>query len=943
MRDPATARGLDIPSVMSPAGASCADEPIHIPGHIQSHGVLLSLGASGHIVQASANAEKLLGWPLTEVVGARPETIIEVAIAGEPRAIIAAAGAGRDTCDRVWVRPKAGMEERVAFDLRAHRHQGVTLLELEPVDQAKHREGLLLGEPEATLEHLTAACNMPDLLAAVAVNVRRLTGFDLVMVYRFDDTWNGEVVAEDRAVHAHSYMGQRFPASDIPPQAREVFRQNWSRMICDVEAQSVALSPVLFPETQSPLDLGRAQLRSPSPVHLRYLRNMGAGATFTISLLGYGRLWGLVACHHRTARRLDLAHRRVCELVGRHASQRIESLECAQDKSRAASLQAVTAALHAAMASSNRVADGLFKGGTSMLSLLPRHHGAGVALLYDGRWHLDGKTPSLGALRDLYAWLSERLVGSRVFVTEQLADAYTPVSDTPVGFAGLVAFSIQKRDPTVAIWFLPEVVQTIDWAGQPEKEVTIEGGKVRLHPRHSFDLWRETVRKRATPVLQAEIDAISDLRQAIVECDLQQQVVFERAARLELQTQRRRLGVLSEATMILGRQADLEPTMDAFAAALAPSFCDWCVVRALHHGQMRRVAVRHATQEGQRLIAAMWDMPDVPTAFGPDAAEVYRPIVSADDMVELTAPGAHRELVRDKLGCKSLITKPLVIRGNIAGWVAFVRSGRRTPFLPEDVELAAELAARAASSVENALHLEQLAESLAFRDQILNIVSHDLRNPLGVVWLSADGLQRQIDKQRPNLPELASRAMLKINMACRRMDALIQDLLHLGKLEANRLSIAPKPQDCTTLAQESLGELELLARQNQVTLALAPAAEEGLRVHCDHDRFLQVVSNLVGNALKFAPAGTVITLGWRLIDRGLVEFFVRDQGPGIAPEHLPHVFERFWQGGSNKSRVKGAGLGLAIVKGLVEAHGGTVAVSSHPGEGAQFSFTLPVT
>ena len=927
----------------SSAGASCDAEPIHIPGRIQSHGVLLALDSAGRIVQASDNVESLLGWPWHEVLGAKPETIIKVPTGRSLDAILAAVKAGRDTCDRVSVHPKFGAQIGAAFDLRGHCHQAVTLLEIEPADLGEYVDAMLVGEPEATLDHLAKAEDASGLLAALVTCIRRLTGFDLVMVYRFDEHWNGEVAAEDKTAHTHGYLGQKFPASDIPAQAREVFRQNWSRMICDVNMPAAALSPVCYPGTGAPLDLGRAQLRSPSPVHLQYLRNMGSDATFTISLLAFGRLWGLVACHHRTSRRLNLAHRRLCELVGRHASQRIEVLERAQDKSRADGLQRVTASLHHAMASNHQVAEGLFKSDTSMLDLLPRHHGAGVALLYDGRWYMDGDTPTLSVMRDLCAWLCERIVGSQVFVTENLSKDYAPAMQAPLTCAGLVGFMIQKADPTVAVWFLPEVVQTIDWAGEPEKDMTLKDGVYTLRPRHSFELWRQTVRWQAMPVLPPEIEAIGDLRRAIVECDLQQQVTFERLARLELQAQRRRLGVLSEATMILGRQAELEPMMDTFAAALTQSLCDWCVIHAQRHGHMRRVAVRHATEEGQQVIKALWDMPDTLAIVGPDASEIYRPVLSVEALTDFIGSGAHLEFVRDKLGCKSLITKPLVVRGTTMGWIVLARSGQRVPFLPEDADLATELAARAASSVEHALHLERLAESLSFRDQILNIVSHDLRNPLGVVHLCADGLQRQIDKQKTNLPELASRALVKINMACRRMDALIQDLLHLGKMEANRLAVAPKPQACVSLARDSLTELEPLAVENRVTLVLAPVAQpQPLQVHCDRDRYAQVVSNLVGNALKFSPAGTTITLGWYPPENGFVRFFVRDQGPGIAPEHVDHVFERFWQGGSTASRARGAGLGLTIVKGLVEAHGGEVAVSSKLGEGSEFSFTLPV-
>ena len=291
----------------------CAQEPVQIIGRIQSHGLLFALSEPDLVVQqVSTNVLAFLGrsptsflaQPLESVLGTKQfETFRSQVVNGGPL-----------TAMQVQVRAGAGMLE---MDCVAHRQDGVLVVELELAEGAHSIKPLDIdAHIRIPLSRMERSSDVLELARLAADEIRQLSGFNRVMVYRFDEEWNGEVVAEAMGPSPVSYFGLRFPASDIPPQVRRLFLTNPLRAIADVHSMPVPVIPEIGPVTGRPLDLTRSVLRSASPIHLEYLRNMGVASSLTVSILVEQRLWGMIACHDTAPRRLDHSTRSVCELIG---------------------------------------------------------------------------------------------------------------------------------------------------------------------------------------------------------------------------------------------------------------------------------------------------------------------------------------------------------------------------------------------------------------------------------------------------------------------------------------------------------------------------------------------------------------------------------------------------------------------------------------------------
>ena len=288
-----------------PDVSTCDVEPIHIPGAIQPHGVLVALDVTTfEILQVSANATTFFGVTPAEVLR-RP--LASLLGAGAEDAL-AGVRLARSTAGEPFAITVGG----VRLDARAHRYQGIAILEIERHDDsAASSDGAL----RSALARLQRSNSVIELCKIAVDAVRALTGFDRILLYRFDDEGHGDVIEESLAEGVDSYLGLRFPASDIPRQAREMYLLNWLRLIPDSSYVPVSLVPAQRPDTGTPLDLSFATLRSVSPVHLEYLRNMGVGASMSISLVRAEMLWGLIACHHRSPRHVSLGARAACEVI----------------------------------------------------------------------------------------------------------------------------------------------------------------------------------------------------------------------------------------------------------------------------------------------------------------------------------------------------------------------------------------------------------------------------------------------------------------------------------------------------------------------------------------------------------------------------------------------------------------------------------------------------
>lgn len=502
---------------------TCDREPIHVPGSIQPHGALLAMTeAELTVVQASENVRAFVGVevdrlrnaPLALVLGERGvETLRERHLAApsppdsDPLSVEIATADGRRR-----------------YDALVHRSADLLVLELEPAPPRE--EGYadaFVRRSRQSLARLHDASSTGELLDRVAREVRTVTGFDRVMVYRFDADWHGEVVAEARAEDVESFLGLHYPASDIPAQARALYARSWLRLIPDARYVPVPLVPRENPLTGAPLDLSGAVLRSVSPVHCEYLRNMGVVASMSISLLRDGKLWGLVACHHRTPRVVPYEVRAVCEFLGRLLSWQLSTQVDAEEAARRARSKAAQTRFLQAMSTDVSLPAALFRAERELLAFVGA---TGVALCQEGAVQTAGATPIVPWVQDLVRWLgAERR--EDVFHTDHLAGTYPPAAQYGDVASGLLAVCISREGNAWLLWFRPEVLRTVTWGGDPAKPARAERDGARLSPRRSFAAWQELVRNHAAPWDETDLEAARDLRVSVLA------VLVRRAAELK--------------------------------------------------------------------------------------------------------------------------------------------------------------------------------------------------------------------------------------------------------------------------------------------------------------------------------------------------------------------------------------------------------------------------
>ena len=458
----------------------CADEPIRIPGAVQPHGALLAADGRGVVVLHSANAADVLGRP---VAGVALAGLLDLA-AVEPGLPVRTTLDGR------------------AYEVAVHRTDGLLVTEWEPLDQAHAAGEVWHRRLPLVLQRLQEAPDLSALCDALAREVRQLTGFDRVMVYRFDPDWNGEVVAEQRRSDLEPFLGLHYPASDIPAQARALYLRNWLRLIPDARYAPVPLVPERNPLDGRPLDLGASTLRSVSPVHLEYLANMGVVASMSVSLIDDDRLWGLIACHHYAGpHRPTPADRVAAEFLGRTASLLLRTKVDAGDAARVLEVAERSARLVEAVGRTpRRPAAALVDAGVQ--DLVPC---GGAAVRLDGRLHLLGSTPPASAVTTLLDALPDRTTATDAVLTvvpdgEPLVPTSSGLLAVPVPGHGWLA------------WFRPEALREVRWGGDPTQPKLVDDRfGPRLSPRTSFAAWTQQVRATSAPWRPHEVGAAEQL------------------------------------------------------------------------------------------------------------------------------------------------------------------------------------------------------------------------------------------------------------------------------------------------------------------------------------------------------------------------------------------------------------------------------------------------
>jgi chemotaxis family two-component system sensor kinase Cph1 len=518
--------------------ANCDAEPVSTPGCIQSHGMLLVADPVALIVtQVSDNCaqwtacgvDEVLSRPLATILGAAAmqrigELIKDKTLEGNPTYVLTHRISGM-------------LADANPLDISVHLAGGLLIVELEPTGRehlgsASERD--YYSRVKATMARLRASPTLATFCQAIAEELRSTTGLDRAMVYRFHADDSGEVVADAHAPNLHSWFGLRFPASDFPKPARDIFKHIGVRPLPDARGALCELVPLLDPASGAPLDMTHCALRGASVMYTEYLTNMGVAATLTMPLLRDGALWGLIICHHYTATVMPYHQRAAAEFIGQVASLEIDGAEARENGQYQRRIDEVHHAVMARAAMRSDMVALIEASDTPDQSdLRDGIEADGVALLHRDQWLSLGQTPSVPQLALLAVWVRQQLdrEGSDRYLvaTDALGKLFAPASSYAGKASGLLAIAMSRSTQgDLLLWFRAEQKQVFNWSGNPYDKPMVTGPHdARLTPRRSFDLWQEEVRGSAQPWKQVEVDAALKLRQWITD------MVISRAERLD--------------------------------------------------------------------------------------------------------------------------------------------------------------------------------------------------------------------------------------------------------------------------------------------------------------------------------------------------------------------------------------------------------------------------
>ncbi|MBX4859195.1 GAF domain-containing protein [Rhizobium leguminosarum bv. viciae] len=527
---------------------NCDREPIHQLGSVQPFGFLLAISTDWIVMRASANLVEFLDVAQSDAIGRPVVSVIT------PEALHAIRNKlttlrGPDVVERIF--GIALMPGQDRFDLAVHLNEGQVIIEGERCQEDRRdAASLSMRSMMSRLDHTET---LEAFFREGARQARALTGFDRVMVYRFDEGGSGEVVAEAARAGIGSFLGLHYPASDIPVQARALYLRNLFRIIADVDAVAVPILPQLDEHGQ-PLDLSMSVLRSVSPIHIEYLKNMGVGASLSISIVVDGRLWGLFACHHYGPRLPSAQSRSTAELFGQMFASRLESRE------RRLALDYETKARRTADRLLTTVADNasLLDDPAWLIEALADAIPAdGIGVWINGRLALAGIGPNERGFAALVRHLNRNAAG-RIYAVDRLAEAY-PDLEVDDSVAGMLAIPISRSPRDYVVLFRQELVRTVRWGGDPHKPVEYGPNGPRLTPRKSFEAWSELVRGRSLPFTEAERRVAETIRVTLIEVVLRltdevsmaRQVANERQELLIAELNHRVRNILSLITGII--------------------------------------------------------------------------------------------------------------------------------------------------------------------------------------------------------------------------------------------------------------------------------------------------------------------------------------------------------------------------------------------------------
>ena len=535
---------------------NCEREQLHLAGSIQPHGALLLLSEPGYtVVQCSQNAAafmgiagSLIGRQIDDIPGDLAERI-------QPHF--------SDSLHEICrgVRCHIGPGGR-PFDCLIHRPLGGGLIiELEGAGPSVELSTTL----EKSVQAIMAAAGLRALSDETARIFRTLTGYDRVMVYRFDDEGHGEVLSEAKEAALEPLLGNRYPASDIPQIARRLYERNRIRVLYDVKYRPAPLIPALSPITGEQLEMSLCFLRSISPIHVQYLKNMGVRGTLVVSLMVNGKLWGLVSCHHYAPRFIHFEERAVCELLAEAVATRIAALESFAQARAEFSVRRLEQRMIQSISREGDWRSALFDNSTALLEPVGA---TGAALLFEGEVRTVGDVPSTAALRDIGRWLDRQQPG----LTATAAfgrDAPDFASLTSIA-SGLLAVPISTMPGEYLVWLRPERVRTVTWGGNPNEPHLMGDDPLTLSPRRSFAQWHQLVEGTSDPWGPADLAAGRLIGDTVIDVVLQFRSVRSLIAEDQLNQVRRQIQQSANPVIITDPDGIILQMNSAFDALLPP-------------------------------------------------------------------------------------------------------------------------------------------------------------------------------------------------------------------------------------------------------------------------------------------------------------------------------------------------------------------------------------
>ncbi|WP_158884224.1 HWE histidine kinase domain-containing protein [Rhodanobacter sp. L36] len=485
---------------------TCDREPIHLLGAIQSFGFLLTVSSDWRVGQASANLHEYLGLSPTEACGRLLSDVLTQdgvhAIRGALQSM-----ASHDSVERLF---GLVLKPGLAFDLAIHRSDQWIVIEGErsvaenPADAAQSTRTMIM--------RLQRAGTLLETCQEAARQVRALTGFDRVMIYRFDEDGSGEVIAERAQSVLEPYLGLHYPASDIPQQARALYLRNTLRIIADVDDAVSTIVSVAGVNTH-PLDLSLSVLRAVSPIHLQYLRNMGVAASMSISIVQQGELWGLIVCHHGKPRQLSLGVRTTAELFGQMFSFLVENRQREMELAQERFTRAQHNRLIASLPGEGSVFDNLAAVASELRGMIECD---GLAIIVDDRICATGRVPSDAAIRELGRFIDKTSPGAS-FSTDRLATIYPPSREFDSCAAGMLAMPISSVKRDYLIFFRDGWNHAREWAGDPGKPTLMNANDDAIGPRKSFAAWSELVEGHSRKWSAGDVRVVEQLRVSLLE------------------------------------------------------------------------------------------------------------------------------------------------------------------------------------------------------------------------------------------------------------------------------------------------------------------------------------------------------------------------------------------------------------------------------------------